>query len=124
MANIQVDQANKGILTQPPEPPVTLVVDINEEDILLGRRRSSRECPIARALVRTLFLAGYELDGAWPVCVGGNYPGTATVGIQFAHRDVLYGYDAGDFVERFDAGQYVRPRAVTLTRMVPERRNW
>lgn len=81
-----------------------VTIEVKRRDILLGKRRSSSSCPIAKAIRRRLkkpIRVGSRL--AW---LGTN---NTTIGLPMKARD---------FISRFDGGLKVKPFSFEL--MVPK----
>ncbi len=91
-------------------PSYSLTVEVTEEDIRYGQRNNCRDCPIARAVRRSLKnykLAVYELgisvsQEAIRITPITRYPS----GIQLLYRTSS---EARQFITSFDRGMPVQP---------------
>lgn len=96
--------------------PDRLLVEVNSEDILLGKRRNGRECPGARATRRALALLGYR---PLSVVVGSAHGGYSTVSVQLviAGPFSFYQFKPGPWLAFWDVFGVAEPRSFELVRL-------
>lgn len=84
-----------------------MAVDVDSEDILLGVRRNSAWCPIARSIRRTFALAGYDVADV-------RVEGLIEIALTDGHS-LWFRHDGQPFYVGFDCSAKVEPITVHLT---------
>ena len=81
--------------------PSVIEFNVTDEDILLGAKGNTWQCPIARSVNRTLLLDGYEFDRVSVVF--------STITVYRGHAGHYYDHSYANFVGSFDSGIEVAP---------------